>query len=64
MIEPQPWPSRAPGGSWRPMSRRTALPALAVALTCAAALSGCLTPRVQPALSQAVVQAQIGRAHV
>ena len=42
------------------MSRRTLLPILAVSLVGATALSGCLTPRVKPALSQAVVQARAG----
>jgi outer membrane protein OmpA-like peptidoglycan-associated protein len=42
------------------MSPRTVISALAVSLACAAALSGCLTPHVQPALSQAVVQARAG----
>lgn len=40
------------------MSRRTLLPALAASLVCTAALSGCLTPRVQPAPSPAVVEAR------
>jgi outer membrane protein OmpA-like peptidoglycan-associated protein len=42
------------------MSSRAPIKAFTVALTCAAALSGCLTPKVQPALSQAVVQARAG----
>jgi outer membrane protein OmpA-like peptidoglycan-associated protein len=42
------------------MSLRTSLPALAVALICAPALSGCLTPQIEPAPSAAVVQARAG----
>jgi outer membrane protein OmpA-like peptidoglycan-associated protein len=42
------------------MSPRTVISALAVSLACAAALSGCLTPHVQPTLSKAVVQARAG----
>jgi len=40
------------------MSRRALLPALAATLACAALLSGCLTHRVQPVLSKAVVEAR------
>ena len=42
------------------MPSRPCLPALAAALLCATALSGCLTPHVQPTLSKAVVQARAG----
>jgi outer membrane protein OmpA-like peptidoglycan-associated protein len=42
------------------MSPRALLPALAVSFLCATALSGCLTPHVQPPVSQAVVQARSG----
>ena len=42
------------------MSSRTLFPVLATSLIAATALSGCLTPHVQPALSQAVVQARAG----
>jgi outer membrane protein OmpA-like peptidoglycan-associated protein len=42
------------------MSLRTVISALAATLVSAAALTGCLTPKVQPALSQAVVQARAG----
>ena len=40
------------------MSRRARLSALAVSLACATALSGCLTPHVQPTLSSAVVESR------
>ena len=40
------------------MSRRALISVLAVSLVCATALSACLTPHVQPTLSQAVVQAR------
>jgi outer membrane protein OmpA-like peptidoglycan-associated protein len=42
------------------MSSRAPISALAAGLICAAALTGCMTPHVQPALSQAVVQARAG----
>jgi outer membrane protein OmpA-like peptidoglycan-associated protein len=42
------------------MSRPALVTALAASLVCATALSGCLTPHVKPALSQAVVQARAG----
>ena len=40
------------------MTLRRALPALAIGLACATALSGCLTPRAQPAPSPAVLDAR------
>jgi outer membrane protein OmpA-like peptidoglycan-associated protein len=40
------------------MSSRTPLSALAATLLCATTLCGCLTPHVQPTLSQAVIQAR------
>jgi outer membrane protein OmpA-like peptidoglycan-associated protein len=40
------------------MSTRSRLPALAVALACCAALSGCLTPHVRPSPSKAVIDAR------
>jgi len=42
------------------MSFRTQITAFAASFACAAALAGCMTPHVQPALSQAVVQARAG----
>ena len=42
------------------MSHHAPIPVLAASLVCATALSGCLTPHVQPTLSQAVVQARAG----
>lgn len=40
------------------MSIRRALIALAVSLACATALSGCMTPRVQPVTSSAILDAR------
>jgi outer membrane protein OmpA-like peptidoglycan-associated protein len=40
------------------MSSRALVHALAVSLVCATALGGCLTPRVEPQVSRAVVQAR------
>ena len=45
------------------MSLRAQISALALSLACAATLAGCMTPHVQPALSQAVVQARAGAGH-